>query len=91
MSSIVGAKGQVVIEKPIRDALSVKPGWIAVQRLIGDRVEITFLEPEHDRSLRGVLSRPAQRSVSVEAWPRAREDAWRAAVADQSGEEVEDG
>lgn len=30
MSSVVGTKGQVVIEKAIRDALAVRPGCIAI-------------------------------------------------------------
>lgn len=91
MSSIVGTKGQVVIEKAIRDALCLKPGYIAVQRLAGDRVEITFVEPEHDRSLRGILSAAALQRVPVEAWLEAREEAWREAVADQIGEPAENG
>ena len=49
MASVVGSKGQVVIEKAIRDALAVRPGSIAIQHLSGDHVEIKFIEPEHDR------------------------------------------
>jgi len=44
MASIVGSKGQVVIEKAIRDALAVKPGSIAVQRLAGDISEVVLEE-----------------------------------------------
>ncbi len=91
VASIVGTKGQVVIEKAIREALSLKPGDIAVQRLAGDHVEITFVESEHDRSLRGILSAAARRPVPVEAWPKVREEAWRQAAADQNGKRPDGG
>lgn len=54
--SAVGPKGQVVIEKSIRDRLGIAPGWRAIQTLDGDRVEIRFVPPDHHRSLFGVLS-----------------------------------
>ena len=37
LAYIVGAEGQVVIAREIRERLGVKPGWVAVQRLVGDR------------------------------------------------------
>ena len=72
MSSLVGAKGQVTIEKGIRDALGLQPGWRAVQRLEGDRVVIEFLPPKHRRSLDGILSdKTTVRIRSLEEWLRA--------------------
>lgn len=56
MATAVGTKGQVVIEKQIRDRLGVKPGWRAVQVLVGDHVEVYFIPPPHNRSLRGCLA-----------------------------------
>ena len=53
---IVGPKGQVVIEKEIRDKLGVEPGWLAIQQLVEDHVEISFIPPEHNRSLAGILA-----------------------------------
>ena len=55
MGTIVGSKGQVVIEQRIREALGVQPGARAVQHLVGDHVEIHFLPPPHSRSLKGIL------------------------------------
>ncbi|HXM70397.1 MAG TPA: AbrB/MazE/SpoVT family DNA-binding domain-containing protein, partial [Thermoanaerobaculia bacterium] len=62
MANTVGEKGQVVIEKPIRDALGIRPGFVAIQDLRTDHVEIRFYPPEHDRSLRGVLAGAIRRS-----------------------------
>ncbi|MBC8421360.1 MAG: AbrB/MazE/SpoVT family DNA-binding domain-containing protein, partial [Actinobacteria bacterium] len=38
MTLVVGTKGQIVISKEIRDKMGVKPGWIALERLVGDHV-----------------------------------------------------
>jgi len=82
MAHTVGDKGQVVIEKPLRDALGVQPGFITVQSLVGDHVEIRFYPPEHSRSLRGVLAKYARHSISPEDWQAAREQAWADAVSE---------
>ena len=37
MSTLVGTKGQVTIERGIREALGVKPGWWALQRRVGQQ------------------------------------------------------
>jgi AbrB family looped-hinge helix DNA binding protein len=80
MANTVGEKGQVVIEKPIRDALGIEPGFVAVQSVRDDHVEIRFYPPEHNRSLRGVLAARIQRSVPPAEWDAAREEAWREAA-----------
>lgn len=87
MANLVGEKGQIVIEKPIRDALGVQPGSVAVQTLVGDHVEIRFQPPEHKRSLRGILARFVTRSLPVEEWEQARERAWAKAVAEEPGKD----
>lgn len=85
MSHLVGTKGQVVIEKEIRDQLGVQPGWIAVQKLVQDHVEISFIPPEHTRSLKGSLAAYTRIRVGEdEEWERARAKAWRAAARDKS-------
>lgn len=90
MPSTVGEKGQVVIEKPIRDALGIEPGYVAVQAVVGNHVELRFYPPEHDRSLKGILAGYVRRSISEEEWPQAKEDAWaQAAVEDWTREDEE--
>ena len=60
MPSVVGQKGQIVIEKPIRDALCLEPGYLTIQRLVNDHVELYFYPPEHEESLRGLLAAQAK-------------------------------
>lgn len=68
MEHLVGQKGQVVIAKEIRDRLGIGPGWRAIQRIVGDHVELSFVPPRHSRSLRGVLaSKLRRRPVDLEA------------------------
>ncbi len=83
MPTVVGPKGQIVIEKAIRDRLGVVPGALAVQRLVEDHVEVYFVPPPHRRSLRGALAGLIRRSLPAEAWQQARDRAWREAVSGQ--------
>jgi bifunctional DNA-binding transcriptional regulator/antitoxin component of YhaV-PrlF toxin-antitoxin module len=89
MANRVGPKGQVVIEKELRDQLGVQPGWVALQRLVGDRVEISFVPPAHNRSLLGALAGHTDVRVPPgEDWAQAKETAWdRAARGKMSLEE----
>lgn len=80
MPTVVGPKGQVVIEKEIRDRLGIQPGALAIQRLVGDHVEVYFVPPPHRRSLRGALAGQVRRSVPAEAWEETVEQAWEEAV-----------
>jgi AbrB family looped-hinge helix DNA binding protein len=89
MTYLVGAKGQIVIAKEIRDRLGVKPGWVALQRLVGDHVEIYFLPPEHSETLRGSLAQYLKAHVPPgEAWDKARETAWDTTAREEE-EEIE--
>jgi AbrB family looped-hinge helix DNA binding protein len=85
MAYSVGTKGQVVISKEIRERLGIKPGWLALQRLVGDHMEIYFVPPEHDESLRGSLASYVKNSVAAgEEWERARDRAWSEAAREES-------
>jgi bifunctional DNA-binding transcriptional regulator/antitoxin component of YhaV-PrlF toxin-antitoxin module len=83
MAHVVGPKGQVVIAKDIRDQLGVERGWLALQRLVNDHVEVYFLPPEHRKSLKGSLAKHVRARVAPGGeWDKAREMAW-----DKAGKE----
>lgn len=89
MAHVVGPKGQVVITKEIRDQLGIQPGWLALQRLVDDHVEVFFLPPAHRQSLKGSLASHIRASVPHgKAWYRAREMAWHEAAVGSEGVEV---
>lgn len=79
MSNRVGAKGQVVISKPTRDRLGIEPGFEALERVVDDHVELYFVPPPHQRSLKGVLAAQLRRNPRLEL-SAAREKAWARAA-----------
>lgn len=91
MAHIVGPKGQVVIEKDIREKLGVGPGWLAIQQLVGDHVEIYFIPPEHERSLAGILTPYTDvRIPDEDALREARERTWEARAHERMSSMAED-
>jgi len=87
MANVVGPKGQVVIAKEIRDRLGVAPGWIALQRIEGDHVEVYFVSPEHRESLKGSLAKHIKVRVASGAdWTVARDKAWEKAAKNKAGD-----
>ena len=68
MSSTVGQRGQVTIEKAIREELGVYAGDVAVQRVEGRRVVIEFVPAPHRRSLAGILRDKVRRVADDESW-----------------------
>ena len=88
MAHVVGAKGQIVIAKEIRDRLGVEPGWIALQRLAGDHVEVYLVPPEHRKSLKGSLAQHVKATVAPgQEWDKARDAAWAEAAKGKIGSE----
>jgi hypothetical protein len=76
----VGPKGQVVIDREIRERLGVEPGWEAVQILAPDHVKLFFVAPPHRRSLKGRLEKYVHRRLETEVqWDQARGAAWEEA------------
>jgi bifunctional DNA-binding transcriptional regulator/antitoxin component of YhaV-PrlF toxin-antitoxin module len=75
----VGTKYQVVIEQAVRQRLGIRPGWIAVQTVVDDHLELRFLPPEHDQSLAGSL-RAYGRGV-VTDYAREKAEGWLALAA----------
>ena len=78
----VGTKYQVVIGSEARRKLGIRPGWVSVQTVVGDRLELRFLPPEHDRSLAGALAGYAGRGAAPADEERA---AWEAHVEEDPG------
>jgi len=68
MTSTVGERGQVTIEKAIREELGVYAGDVAVQRVEGRRVVIEFVPAPHRRSLAGILRDKVRRIPDDESW-----------------------
>ncbi len=75
MATTVGERGQVTIEKGIREELGVYAGDVAVQRVEGRRVVIEFVPAPHRRSLAGALRGKVGRVPDDEAWEALREKA----------------
>ncbi len=80
MAHRIGTKGQVVIAKEIRDQLGIGPGWETIQRVVDGKVELSFVPPEHNRSLLGILNAYADPKLLAMDWHDLREAAWEAAV-----------
>ena len=86
MAHVVGPKGQVVIAKEIRDRLGVEPGWVALQRLAGDHVEVYFVPPEHRKSLKGSLAKHIKVHIAPgRDWDKVRDTAWEKAAKKKVG------
>jgi bifunctional DNA-binding transcriptional regulator/antitoxin component of YhaV-PrlF toxin-antitoxin module len=90
MPSVMGERGQITLEKQLRDELGLAPGWQVIQRRVGDRIELRFLPPPHRRSLRGVLADPnGPHFETEEALRDATEEAWAEAMQEEHGRPVE--
>ena len=75
MASTVGERGQVTIEKAIREELGVYAGDFAVQRVEGGRVVIEFVPAPHRRSLAGILRDKVRPLADDSDWDAVRERA----------------
>lgn len=81
MATLVGSQGEVLLEDSLRTELGIGPGWQVLQQRVGNHIELRFLPPRHQRSLRGVLSRPEGPHFATDAeLQTAIEDAWHAEV-----------
>lgn len=57
LGASVGERGQITIERAIRERLGIRPKDIAVQRVEDGRLVVEFIRPHepHMRSLAGIL------------------------------------
>ncbi len=72
MASTVGERGQVTIEKAIREELGVYAGDVAVQRVEDGKVVIEFVPAPHRRSLAGALRDKVGRMPADQTWSALR-------------------
>lgn len=84
MVSRVGERGQITLEKAIREELGVYPGDGAVQRIENGRVVIEFVPGRHNRSLAGSLKDKVTKQPADESWPALRRAAWETPDPDRS-------
>ena len=76
MTSRVGERGQITIEKAIREELAIYAGDETVQRVEDGRIVIEVVPGRHRRSLAGSLGRKAGRVPPDESWEALRAAAW---------------
>ena len=88
MASVVGTKGQVVIDKAIRDLLGIVPGWRAYQTVEEGCVKIYFRPPPHSRSLLGILGEhltpDAAERLTRMSWADMEDEAWKGILEDRN-------
>ena len=75
MSSTVGERGQITIEKAIREELAIYAGDEAVQRVEDGRIVIEIVPARHRRSLAGSLKGKITKVPTEEAWEAVRKAA----------------
>ena len=74
MANVVGERYQITIDKHVRQALGVKPGDLAVERVENGRLVVDFIAKPQRESLYGIFRRPGVEPI--QDWSRLREDAW---------------
>jgi bifunctional DNA-binding transcriptional regulator/antitoxin component of YhaV-PrlF toxin-antitoxin module len=77
MSSRVGHRGQITIEKVIREELAIYAGDETIQRVEDGRIVIDVVPGRHRRSLAGTLRDKIGRTPTDESWDALRDAAWR--------------
>lgn len=83
LTSRIGERGQITIEKAIRESLGVYAGDQAIQRVEEGRVVIEFVPAAHRRSLAGSLREKVTRKPDDERWRTLREAASETADPDR--------
>ena len=84
MASRVGERGQITIEKSIRDELAIYAGDETVQRIEDGRIVIEVVPGRHRRSLAGSLRDKTSRKPLDETWNVLRDAAWAAPDPDRA-------
>ncbi len=77
MASRVGERGQITIEKAIREELAIYAGDETIQRVEDGRIVIEVVPGRHRRSLAGTLRDKVGRVPADETWEALRDAAWQ--------------
>ena len=85
MGSKVGERGQITIEKAIREELSIYAGDETVQRIENGRIVIEVVPGRHRRSLAGQLRNKVGHKPDDESWDRLRAAARATPDPDRTG------
>jgi len=85
MGSRVGQRGQITIEKAIREELAIYAGDETVQRIEDGRIVIELVPGRHRRSLAGSLRDKVGRQPPDETWEALRDAAWETPDPDRVG------
>jgi AbrB family looped-hinge helix DNA binding protein len=83
MAGRVGERGQITIEKAIREELRIYAGDETVQRIEDGRIVIEVVPGRHRRSLAGSLKERVRRKPRDESWEALRKAAWETADPDR--------
>jgi AbrB family looped-hinge helix DNA binding protein len=83
MPGRVGERGQITIEKAIREELRISAGDETVQRIEDGRIVIEVVPGRHRRSLAGSLKERVRRKPRDESWEALRKAAWETADPDR--------
>jgi bifunctional DNA-binding transcriptional regulator/antitoxin component of YhaV-PrlF toxin-antitoxin module len=78
MTTRIGARGRITIERSIRAELDILAGDEVVQRIEGQRIVLDVIPRSHSRSLAGVLRGQVGRVPTDETWSVLRRRAWEA-------------
>lgn len=84
MASRVGERGQITLEKGIREELGIYAGDEAIQRVEDGRIVIEIVPGRHGRSLAGSLRDKVGVPPSDETWTALRRGAWETPDPDRS-------
>jgi bifunctional DNA-binding transcriptional regulator/antitoxin component of YhaV-PrlF toxin-antitoxin module len=75
MASRVGERGQITLEKRIREELGVCAGDQAIQRVENGRIVVEIMPGRHRRSAAGILREKVKTWPPSEDWETLREAA----------------
>jgi AbrB family looped-hinge helix DNA binding protein len=74
MANVVGERYQITIDKALRRELGIRPGDLAVERIVDGRLVVDFVPKPQRESLFGIFRQPDPGPDTD--WQALRDDAW---------------